>query len=197
MSKFAQCRIVQKLLSLRVGIFALLGAVVVGAILLGGFNSVLGWTNTESFCVTCHEMRDNVYAEYRGTIHDKNRTGVRATCPDCHVPREIVPKLIRKVQAAGELWAKFTGKLDTREKFQEHRYELAKHVWTTMKKTDSQACRNCHDANSMSSKKQSEKAQARHEKMRREGMTCIDCHYAIAHEEPEGELGPQDIVVAK
>ena len=48
----------------------------------------LAWTNTEEFCIGCHEMRDNVYAEYKGTIHDQNRTGVRAICADCHVPHE-------------------------------------------------------------------------------------------------------------
>ena len=34
----------------------------------------------EEFCIGCHEMRDNVYAEFKGTIHDKNRSGVRAIC---------------------------------------------------------------------------------------------------------------------
>ena len=33
---------------------------------------------------------------------------------------------------------------------------------------------------------QSEKAQARHAKMKTEGKTCIDCHFGIAHNEPEG-----------
>ncbi|MFO1189539.1 MAG: NapC/NirT family cytochrome c [Alphaproteobacteria bacterium] len=42
-------------------------------------------------------MRDNVYAEYTNTIHNQNRTGVRATCSDCHVPREWIHKMVRKV----------------------------------------------------------------------------------------------------
>ena len=45
-------------------------------------------TNNETFCISCHEMRDNVYEEYMETMHYSHRTGVRATCPDCHVPRE-------------------------------------------------------------------------------------------------------------
>jgi cytochrome c-type protein NapC len=32
---------------------------------------------------------------------------------------------------------------------------------------------------------------------RKEGLTCIDCHFAIAHNEPEGELSPKDIVIKK
>ncbi len=42
-------------------------------------------TNTTEFCIGCHEMENNVYQEYKPTIHFNNRTGVRAGCPDCHV----------------------------------------------------------------------------------------------------------------
>ena len=66
---------------------------VAGIIFWGGFHTVLEWTNTETFCVSCHEMRDNVYQEYKETIHYKNRTGVRATCPDCHVPKPWIYKI--------------------------------------------------------------------------------------------------------
>ncbi len=45
-------------------------------------------TNTEEFCISCHKMKDYVYQEYKDTIHYNNRTGVRATCPECHVPDE-------------------------------------------------------------------------------------------------------------
>ena len=44
-----------------------------------GSTAGLAWTNTETFCIGCHEMKNNVYAEYKGTIHDSNRSGVRAT----------------------------------------------------------------------------------------------------------------------
>ena len=79
----------------------------------------LAWTNTEQFCIGCHEMRDNVYAEFKGTIHDRNRSGVRAMCADCHVPREPVPMIMRKVEASLEVWGHLTGKIDTKEKFEQ------------------------------------------------------------------------------
>jgi cytochrome c-type protein NapC len=170
-------------------------AAAVGAVSVAGGSAVIAWTNTESFCISCHEMRDNVYAEYEDTVHDKNRTGVRAICADCHVPREFLPKMIRKVRATGELFGKMTGKIDTAEKFEAHRYEMAMRVWTEMKNNDSRACRHCHIEASMSSDRQTEKAQERHAQGREDGKTCIDCHFAIAHSEPEGELGPQDIKV--
>lgn len=190
-------KFLSKVLNWRTGLGGVVAAALVGVFLTVSSSAVMEWTNTEGFCISCHEMRVNVYEEYRETIHFNNRSGVRAVCSDCHVPRAMIPKLIRKFQATGELWAKATGKLDTPEKFEAHRYELALRVWTTMKKNDSLECRNCHDHASMSSKHQTEKAWDRHEKAIREKMTCIDCHFAIAHREPEGDLGPQDIVIKK
>lgn len=160
--------------------------------LTGGTAAGFAWTNTESFCLGCHEMRDNPYAEFQGTIHDSNRSGVRAVCADCHVPREPVDMLIRKIRATGELYGKLTGFISTSEKFEEHRYQMALNVWTRMKKTDSRECRNCHTESAMDPEQQSERARNRHERARRDGMTCIDCHAGIAHWEPDGP-GPQDI----
>ena len=152
----------------------------------------LAWTSTEAFCTGCHEMRDNVYAEYKDTIHDRNRTGVRAICTDCHVPREPGPLLLRKARATFEVWDHLTGEIDTKAKFEAHRSKLAQRVWTRMKSTDSHECRNCHVAEKMNTELQTEKARARHAKGKAEGMTCIDCHYGIAHKEPEGP-GPQEM----
>jgi cytochrome c-type protein NapC len=168
--------------------------VVVGGVLIMGTGAgVIAYTNTEQFCgYMCHEMTDNVVKEFKGTIHDKNRSGVRATCSDCHVPREPIDLLKRKVSATFELWGKLTGVIDTREKFEAHRAAMAQKVWRRMKLTDSLECRNCHKNLSMDRDKQSEKARARHEKAQRENLTCIDCHYAIAHDEPEGP-GPQEM----
>lgn len=71
--------------------------IVAGIIFWGGFNTALEATNTETFCISCHEMGNNVYPEYKETIHYSNRTGVRATCPDCHVPRDWTHKMVRKL----------------------------------------------------------------------------------------------------
>jgi cytochrome c-type protein NapC len=171
-------------------------ALLISGVLLAAGAAGLAWTNTEAFCTGCHEMRDNVYAEFKGTIHDTNRSGVRAICSNCHVPQEPIPMLKRKFRATLELWGHFvTGSIDTKEKFQARRYELAKRVWTRMKQTDSLECRNCHHADAMSSDLQSERAKARHAKGKADGKTCIDCHFGIAHQEPEGGPGPQELKI--
>jgi cytochrome c-type protein NapC len=159
--------------------------VVAGILFWGAFNWTVEMTNTETFCISCHEMRVNVYEEYKDTIHYNNRSGVRATCPDCHVPKEWHYKMIRKVQATNELLHKALGSINTPEKFEAKRLELAQHVWKTMKETDSRECRNCHDFDSMDYMAQGRRAVNRHIEGFDEGETCIDCHKGIAHSLPK------------
>ena len=109
--------------------FLTIGGFLAGIMFWGGFNTALELTNTETFCISCHEMRDNVYAEIQTTIHFTNRSGVRATCPDCHVPHEWTNKIARKMQASKEVWGKIFGTIDTREEFVEKRRELAEREW--------------------------------------------------------------------
>jgi cytochrome c-type protein NapC len=156
-----------------------------GIIFWGGFNTAMEMTNTEEFCISCHEMEDNVYQEYKDTIHYSNRTGVRATCPDCHVPKEWHHKVVRKIQATNELFHKAMGSIDTREKFEGKRLQLAQNVWRAMKETDSRECRNCHNYDSMDFTAQGRRAIAQHSEGVEEGKTCIDCHKGIAHELPD------------
>ena len=170
-----------------------IGTIVVCGVLLAGGAAGLAWTNSEQFCGTmCHEMKDNVTKEFKDTIHDRNRSGVRAICSNCHVPREPIPMLQRKVRATFELWGHLTGAIDTKEKFEAKRYELAKRVWTRMVETDSLECRNCHHDDAMDPEKQNEKARARHARGKADGKTCIHCHFGIAHKEPDGP-GPQEL----
>ena len=56
-----------------------------GVLFWGGFNWAMEMTNTEKFCISCHEMETTPYAELQETIHYSNRTGVRATCPELMV----------------------------------------------------------------------------------------------------------------
>jgi len=157
-----------------------------GVLFWGSFNWAMEMTNTETFCLSCHEMERNVYREYKETIHYNNRTGVRATCPDCHVPKEWFHKIVRKIQASNELYHHLLGTIDTREKFEAKRLTLAGNVWRAMKKTDSRECRNCHSFDYMELLMQEKRARTRHVDAIEQGRTCIDCHKGIAHQLPEG-----------
>ena len=165
---------------------------IIGVILWGGFNTAMEVTNTMEFCTSCHEMKDNVYAEYQGSIHDANRSGVRASCSDCHVPRPWVHKVVRKILATNELYHWMKGTVDTPEKFDQHRLVMAKRVWQAMKETDSRECRNCHDFETMDPAMQKPRARKQHLNAMERGNTCIDCHKGIAHEPVHKQLSEEE-----
>jgi nitrate/TMAO reductase-like tetraheme cytochrome c subunit len=166
---------------------------IAGIIFWGGFNTAMEATNTLDFCISCHEMEENVYREYTPTIHYSNRTGVRATCPDCHVPDPWIHKMVRKIQASNEIYHKIMGTVDTPEKFDEHRLTMAKRVWTAMKTTDSRECRNCHNFESMNPEFQRPRARKQHLNAFETGQTCIDCHKGIAHKDVRGLLSDEEL----
>ena len=168
------------------------GGFIAGILFWGGFHTGLEMTNTLEFCISCHEMRDNVYKEYKETIHYSNRTGVRAICSDCHVPKDWTHKMIRKAQASMEVWGKLTGSINTPEKFEAKRLELASHEWERMKSSNSRECRNCHDFEAMSSELQKQTPYKKHMKAKDEGKTCIDCHKGIAHNLPKDYEDPDE-----
>ena len=160
-----------------------------GIIFWGGFNTAMEATNTLEFCVSCHEMRDTVYQEYQTSVHFRNASGVRAVCSDCHVPHDWIPKFVRKVQATNELWHAMMGTINTPEKFEAKRLELATHVWDSMKANDSHECRNCHSFDAMAFDHQRARSRETMEPVAMgtdlsKGSTCIDCHKGIAHKLP-------------
>jgi len=165
--------------------FLTIGGFIGGIIFWGGFNTAMEATNTEAFCTGCHEMRNNTFAELKSTIHYTNRSGVRATCSNCHVPHDWTDKMARKMQASKEVWGKIFGTIDTPEKFRAMRLELARHEWARLKANDSLECRNCHQFASMDFTRQSVRAQNMHSTfLASKEKTCIDCHKGIAHQLP-------------
>ncbi len=166
---------------------------VAGIVFWGGFNTAMEATNTLNFCISCHEMENTVYQEYKKTVHYQNRTGVRATCSDCHVPDPWVHKFVRKVEATRELFHKALGSINTPEKFEAKRLTLAKNVWHAMKSTDSRECRNCHNFESMAPEFQRPRARTQHLNALKTGQTCIDCHKGIAHKNVREKLPEEEL----
>ena len=168
----------------KISMGALLAIGFVAALVLhGSFNAVMDYTNTQEFCISCHT--DDVYPEFQLTPHYSNASGVQADCASCHLPKDFVPKMTRKIVASREVWAELTGKVDTIEKFNEHRREMAEREWDRMMANDSQECRDCHIQEKMDLGLQSLNAQKGHTRAQEEGMTCIECHKGIAHQLPD------------
>ncbi len=160
-------------------------AFVAGILFWGGFHTAMEVTNTLDFCISCHEMEQTVYQEYKKSVHYSNPSGVRAVCSDCHVPKGWYPKVNSKIQATNELYHKVLGTVDTPEKFEANRLAMAKRVWASMEASDSRECRNCHSWHAMDFDKQGDEAKKQMNKGMDQKETCISCHKGIAHKMPD------------
>jgi cytochrome c-type protein NapC len=165
-----------------------------GIVFAGLFNVGLAYTNEMEFCTSCHSMQINL-DEYKETAHYKNPSGVQATCSDCHVPKQFVPKMVAKVVAAKDVFHEVIGTIDTPEKYEEHRWDMATRVWAKMKGTSSRECLNCHKFENMDLTEQSRSARNRHGSAPDKGLSCIECHQGVAHElpdEPDDWVDPEE-----
>lgn len=163
-----------------------------GIVVWGGLNTGMEWTNRTEFCISCHEM-SIPYEEYKKTVHYSNRAGTAVSCADCHVassktPNDYARKLTRKVVAARDLYGHLLRTVDTPEKFEAKRLEMAKREWARMKAVDSAECRNCHRFDQMDLTKQKKRARVKHEEAIEDRITCIECHKGIAHKPVHAEL---------
>lgn len=160
------------------GIFA------AGAVFAGLFNMGLHHTNQLEFCTSCHSM-SIPYEEYKKSVHYKNKSGVRATCSDCHVPKDFGPKMVAKVMASKDVYHEILGTINTPEKYEALRWDMASRVWAKMKATNSRECRSCHDLTQMDVSAQTRSGRSQHSQAEDKGKTCIDCHKGVVHSEPE------------
>ncbi len=100
--------------------------------------------------------------------------------------------MLRKIRATNELWHTLIGSIDTPEKFEAKRLQLATHVWEGMKANDSRECRNCHSYEAMDFTHQRARSREKMEPIalntdQSQKQTCIDCHKGIAHKLPKVE----------
>jgi cytochrome c-type protein NapC len=155
-----------------------MAGVLLGLAIAVGFDQTMSFTNTERFCLSCHNhaIPDE---EYKLSKHFSNRSGVSATCADCHVPHGFSPKIIRKIAASKEVLGHFTGVINTNEKYMAHREEMKRHEIDRLVANDSQECRYCHNEVRMDFSSQSRKARKEHKDD--EGKTCIECHSGLVH----------------
>lgn len=151
-----------------------------GAGLLWGSQWIMHKTSTPEFCVSCHSM-DYPRQEWEGSKHFANAKGIRAECVDCHIPQEGWHYVKAKFIALKDLYFETVGKLDSKEKYEQHRAELAQAVWDDLKATDSETCRSCHSFDAMELSQQTKLAKQMHIEANANKQTCIDCHKGIAH----------------
>ncbi|MFQ7388549.1 MAG: NapC/NirT family cytochrome c [Escherichia sp.] len=111
---------------------------------------------------------------------------MRAECADCHIPKSGMDYLFAKLKASKDIYHEFvSGKIDSDDKFEAHRQEMAETVWKELKATDSATCRSCHSFDAMDITSQSESAQKCIIKRKRTAKPVSIAIKAIAHFPPE------------
>jgi len=172
--------------SARWSVAAIVGVgIVLSAIAVVGTQVMVHVTGTDAFCGTaCHSMQW-VAQEHRESMHGATRTGIRATCHDCHIPREY-PELLWYKAVAGtkDVIGEMRGTISTEEKFRAERKRMAALVWSEYKDNNSRACRGCHVFSTEVLAKQQEVARAVHAPVLQGHATCIDCHKGVGHVAP-------------
>ena len=148
-------------------------------------NIVLHKSSETEFCISCHSMKIP-YDDYIKSSHYTNKHGVSAQCKDCHINEQSnIEYFTAKLGGIKDIWFEATGKIDTKEKYEEHRMEMAQNVWKQMKANNSATCRSCHSYAKMNFEKMSSRAKQQMQIAARKNQSCIDCHKGIAHTLPK------------
>lgn len=143
-------------------------------------------TSTEAFCTSCHAMQTYIAGSetYKSSAHRTAASGVRAGCGDCHIPKGlVVATYTHVVNGVSDIWGQFSHDYENPEVWKAERARLAYAVRDWFRASDSATCRGCHEQDAI--KPERKRGQRQHEEARETGMTCIDCHYNLVHEEIE------------
>jgi len=144
------------------------------------------FTTTDQFCTSCHAMKAYIAESetYQTSSHRSHTSGVQPGCADCHIPKGLVIATYTHIaDGLSDLWGQFNYDYDDPAVWEEQRARLAHAVRDTMRANDSITCRNCHVE--ILIKPQRKRGQKQHEMARKNGMTCIDCHFNLVHDEVE------------
>jgi len=172
--------------SARWSVFALLAVgVVLSAVAIIGTQVMVHVTGTDAFCGgACHSMQW-VAQEHQQSTHGATRSGMRATCHDCHIPREYPQLLwVKAVSGTKDVIGEMRGVISTEEKFKAERKRMAALVWADYEANGSRACRGCHVFSAEVLAKQRDEAKASHAKVVEGRATCIQCHKGVGHLAP-------------
>lgn len=153
-----------------------------GILLWNVFLISLDRTSTTEFCTTCHSMKTYVYEDYKQSPHFKNTKGIQAGCGDCHIPKPLAAKLVRKTIGLKDIYHTLVGTIDSPEKFSARKQLLVDRVRNRMKSSDSRECRSCHHLEQMDFARQSAIASKLHQESKNMGKTCVDCHQGVGHQ---------------
>jgi nitrate/TMAO reductase-like tetraheme cytochrome c subunit len=161
----------------------LLFGVAIGVLATLTAEQVDHYTSTEAFCGnSCHSMSQYIVKDsiYKNSAHRNNKSGVLASCGDCHIPHDLVPATWVHVKSGIiDIISEISNDFSKPENWQKIKPRLAKKVRDEMRDNDSQACRKCHDMKRIAVS--SYMGQRAHAQSYKNEKTCIQCHFNLVH----------------
>ena len=162
---------------------ALLGAgALVGAAAIVLSTEVNRRTASDAFCTSCHSMATLAAdSHFTQSAHESNPAGVQVGCGDCHIPpgNWFSETYTHARMGMKDVIAEYTHDFNDPAVWEKRKAELAGEVCDEMRRNDSATCRRCHDAASV--RPASASGRAAHAMVQQGRMTCIDCHFNLAH----------------
>jgi nitrate/TMAO reductase-like tetraheme cytochrome c subunit len=143
-------------------------------------------TSTDAFCTSCHAMQTYIAdtETYKTSAHQTTTSGVRPGCADCHIPKGLIPATYtHAVNGISDIWGEISLDYDDPAVWHAEKARLAYATRDWFRANDSVTCRECHEQDAI--KPVRKRGQRQHKEARETGMTCIDCHYNLVHEEIE------------
>ncbi|MEH7095062.1 NapC/NirT family cytochrome c [Neobacillus vireti] len=128
-------------------------------VLFGGGYGVLSFTNSPSFCSSCHEMQPE-YTSYTASAHNQ------ISCVQCHIKPGTVNMLTHKMKSLKEVYYHVTGVPE-------------QIVQTEEEAVSSQNCLQCHSKNRLVTA--SGDLKVNHKGHIEQGIPCITCHSGVVH----------------
>ena len=171
---------------------------IAGLLLALGAEEMDRFTSTDTFCTSCHAMQTYIAdaQTFKTSTHQTTASGVRAGCADCHIPKGLVlATYTHVVNGISDMWGEVSKDYDDPEVWNAEKTRLANATREWFRDNDSITCRECHEEVSIKPARQ--RGQKQHKEALESGVTCIDCHYNLVHEEIEpsedflnqGEMG--------
>ena len=139
-------------------------------------------TATDAFCISCHSMATLAAdPHFTRSAHQSNAAGIRVGCGDCHIPpgNWFSETYTHVSMGMKDVIAEYTHNFDDPVVWEKRKTELAADVRDQMRRNDSVTCRRCHDATAIRPPTQA--GRAAHAMLQPGRMTCIDCHFNLAH----------------
>lgn len=137
----------------------LFASLVVCVIVFGGGYGVLSFTNSPSFCSSCHEMAPE-YTTYTASSHNE------ISCVQCHIKPGFINMITHKMKSVKEVYYHVTGAPN-------------QIVQTEEEEISNQNCLQCHSKNRLVTA--SGDLKVNHKGHIEKGIPCVTCHSGVVH----------------